>query len=179
MKTLHIPFIYPPCLASALIILLFIPAIAEETTIGDFGVGILTLIGPRASSVSLIAPSDISNWALSPIGTGVNTIDGTLQVSADGDWQVSATDSSSTTNGRMTEWDGSQYIATNPKRLASPMSIFVVSGGNVDTGYKKTLPSGGVIAIGPTTNNILKDVKVNTTGVRRVTNSPSFRLGMK
>jgi hypothetical protein len=153
--------VYPLILPLILFLFMIVPAVADETPPGGSGVGILTLGGHAATSVELIPPANIDNWVLIPAGTGVNTIEGKLQVSADGDWQVSASDSSPTTNGHMTESDVNGYITPDPEQLDSVMSIAVASGGNVDTGYERALPAGGVIAIGPTTGNVLKDVKVN------------------
>lgn len=144
---------YSPILTLALFLFMIMPSAADETPPGGSGVGILTLGGQAATSVELIPPNNIENWALSPTGTGENTISGTFKVKANGDWQVSATDSSSTTSGHMTEWDGSQYITQYPKQLDRPMTISAASGGYIEIVDEVELPSGGMIAIGTNTNN--------------------------
>lgn len=151
--------VYSLVLPLALFFLLIISASADGTSPGDSGAGIMTLGGPCATNVSITAPDDIDNWEMSPFGTGVNIQVGRLQVKADGDWQVTAEDKDATTSGHMTEWYDGSYIST-PEQLDSVMSISVASGGSVDTGYEKALPAGGLIAKGPTTNNVFNDVPI-------------------
>ncbi|HPE63703.1 MAG TPA: hypothetical protein PLQ49_06320 [Methanothrix sp.] len=146
-----------------LAILAAAPAIADYIPPGGEGSGRLVLGGTPATLYTIIAPDYISDWSLSPVGDGMNEVVGTLQVGANGNWQVTAKDlDTTTTNGFMTEHDGTGYVTTDPEQLDSPMSISVESGGNVDTGYEVTLPTGGMIAKGGTTGgeNEMKDVEV-------------------
>jgi len=138
-------------LVFALIIVIVQPALADYIPSGGSGGGSIALGDPTAGTVSIIAPSDINDWILSP-ASGTNTKAGTLKVSADCNWQITATDQDSTnTKGYMTEWDGSNYV-TNPTKLASPMKVSVSTGGIVTTGSEVTLPAGGTIATGSNTN---------------------------
>lgn len=149
-------------LALALAFFLFLnnPSDASGTPPGGFGTGILTMGNSPATSVSISAPATITSWKLSPSGTGVNIIAGTMKVTANVDWQVSATDLDAITQGHMTEWDDSKYIASNPEKLDSHMKVSAQSGGYVDTGYEVELPTGGMIAKGNNTETKIVDVPV-------------------
>lgn len=141
------------------------PVLADYTPPGGEGNDTLELGSSPATSVSIVAPDDITGWVLSPAGDGLNERVGILKVGADGDWQVTATDEDTTnTNGYMAEHDGSNYVTTNQKTLASPMRISVQSGGNVSTGYEVTLPNNNddMIANGGSTGgaSTMKDVDV-------------------
>jgi hypothetical protein len=141
-------------LSLCLVFFIFIATSAAQDYIppGASGGGSITLGDPTAGTVSIIAPSDINDWILSP-AEGTNTKTGTLMVSADCNWRITATDQDSTyTKGYMTEWDGSNYV-TNPTKLASPMQVSVSTGGIVTTGSEVTLPAGGTIATGSSTND--------------------------
>ena len=125
------------------IFLMVMPVAADYAPPGGSGGGILELGEVPAKTVSITVP-DVTGWVLR---SGVNSRLSVINVSADGDWQVTANDAGTTTNGKMTEWFSGYYI-TNPKNLVSPMSVSVESGGNIDTGYEVVLPVGGMIAKG-------------------------------
>jgi hypothetical protein len=139
-------------------LILIMPAAADDIAPGAFGGDIMTLSGSPANYISITA-SDIADWVLN---RGTNEENpGELRVSADGDWKITASDLSSTTNGYLTEWDGNQYIINSPLKLANPMSISVPTPQSyVDAGYEVTLPTGGKIAEGPTTNSQPEKVDV-------------------
>jgi hypothetical protein len=132
----------------ALNFLVVMPAAADDTPPGGLGEGDL-VVGEAATTVSIIAPNNITDWLLSP--GSVNARASVFTVSADGDWYVKANDSDSVTNGRMTESDDGSYI-NDPKKLANPMNVSVESGGNVTEGYDVKLPNGGMIARGGETS---------------------------
>ncbi|MCK9564759.1 MAG: hypothetical protein M0Q43_01765 [Methanothrix sp.] len=129
----------------ALIFVVVLPVAADYTPPGGSGGGNLELGEGPANTVSIIAPNVITDWVLRP--GNVNTRAGVIKVSADGDWQVTATDSSSTTNGNMTEWYDGSYLS-NPEQLENPMNVSVESGANITAGYEVRLPGGGMIAKG-------------------------------
>ncbi|MDD4651565.1 MAG: hypothetical protein PHQ34_04975 [Methanothrix sp.] len=132
------------------------PVAAEDTPPGGLGEGDLKL-GGGANTVSITAPNDITDWVLR---SGDNSRASVFQVSADGDWKLSATDSDTvTTKGHMTEWYGGNYI-TSPKQLENPMNVSAQTGGNVTAVYEVKLPAGGIIALGGTTNLDEKNVEV-------------------
>jgi hypothetical protein len=141
------------CFVFALILLMAMPAAAVYTPPGGSGGGILELGDDPATTLSITAPDEVTGWVLRP---GVNSRVGLLKVSANGNWQVTANDNDTTTNGQMTEWYDGSYI-NNPKQLASTMSVSVESGGNISSGYEVELPVGGMIANGG-----------NTTGEKNV-----------
>ena len=144
--------------AFGLVLTLFMagPA-AAYTPPGGEGGGQIVLGESPATEVSITAPDDITGWVLTP---GDNNRVGILKVSANGDWQVTATDEDTTnTNGYMTEWYDSSYVGT-PEQLASHMNVSVESGGNISTGYEVELPTGGKIADGGSTSSEYKDVEV-------------------
>lgn len=135
-----------------------VPAVAEYIPPGGSGGGSITLGGSPATVYSITAPDDISSWALSP-SDGENTHVGTLHMSANGEWKITANDADLlNTLGHMTEWDGSGYNVLN--KLAAAMHVSVESGENVSAGYEVVLPAGGMIAYGASTGSAEKDVAV-------------------
>ena len=147
------------CLCLVLFIFIATSAAEDYTPPGGSGGGSIILGEPTAGVVSFSAPSGISNWILSP-ADGMNTHAGTFTVSADCNWQVTVSDQDTTnTNGYMTEWDGSNYVAS-PIKLASPMSVAVATGGDVTNGYEVTLPGSGTVAEGATTGGSQKNIDV-------------------
>lgn len=151
-----------PCAFSfvfALIFVIVVPVAADYTPPGGSGGGSIILGEPTAGVVSISAPNDFSDWILSP-ADGTNTHAGTFTVSADCNWQVTVSDQDTTnTNGYMTEWDGSNYVAS-PIKLASPMSVAVATGGDVTNGYEVTLPGSSIVAKGATTGGLQKNIDV-------------------
>lgn len=85
-----------------------------------------TLSGNVESSWAISAlPTDNTNFQLTPGTTETHT--GTLTVNTNKGtaWFVKATADAATghSQGYMSEWDGSAYVASSPKALASPMKI--------------------------------------------------------
>lgn len=99
-------------------------------------------------SIDITPPSAIIGWELSPSASQPVTQNGTLVVTITGgpaSWSVTAQDSNATTNGHMTEWDGS-YNPAN--KLQMPMWVAAPPDYNVE------LPTGGEIATGTTSENV-------------------------
>ncbi len=171
--------LYVIALSLVLLISGITPAVADYTPPGGSGSGRITLGGSPATTYSITAPADFSGWQLSPLNDP-NTHVGILKVSANGDWQVAASDTdTSHTNGHMTEWDSSSYDTSN--KLASSMRLSVQSGGNVSTGYEVTLPTGGKIADGGSTESAEKNVEVTfkqpvSWNDKALTNGHSYRM---
>ena len=155
------------------------PVVADYTPPGGPGSGSITLGESPATTYSITAPDDIIGWQLSPFNDP-NIHVGILKVNANGNWQVAASDTdTSHTDGHMTEWDSSSYYTSN--KLASPMKVSVQSGGNVSTGYEVTLPNGGKIADGGSTEGADKNVDVTfkqpvSWNDKALTNGHSYRM---
>lgn len=131
------------------------PVAADDTPPGGLGGGDLELGGSPADSVSLTV-HDVTDWVLR---SGSNSRASVFQAGANGDWQLSATDGSSTTNGHMTEWYGGSYIS-NPEQLENPMNVSAQAGGNITAGYEVQLPAGGRVALGESTGLVEKNIDV-------------------
>lgn len=149
-------------LSLALVISAMAPVFAEDLLLlspGGDGSGNIVMGSGPASTYSIIVPSGITDWELSPLGDGVSTKKGSMHVTADGDWRVSVSDTDSTnTKGHMTDYDGSSYVTTN--YLASPMNVSVQSIINDITGYEVELPTGGNIVTGSSTITEGRDISV-------------------
>lgn len=138
------------------------PVLAEDLLLlspGGDGSGNIVMGSGPANTYIIVAPSDITGWELSPLDDGVSTKQGSMHVTADGDWRVSVSDTDSTnTKGHMTDYDGSSYVTTN--YLASPMKVSVQSIINDITGYEVELPAGGNIVTGGSTITEGRDISV-------------------
>jgi len=78
---------------------------------------------PPLPTIEITAPASILDWELAPSGEQPKETTGTLKVDvtpASESWQVKATDEDGTTYGKMTEWTGSAYGAT---QLQTAMDI--------------------------------------------------------
>lgn len=139
----------------ALVFLAARPVAADDTPPGGLGGGELKIGGGSANNVSLTV-QNITDWVLRP---GANSRSSIFQVSADGDWQLSAADGSSTTSGNMTEWYGGSYLS-NPKQLKNPMNVSVQAGGNITAGYEVKLPASVRVALGESTGMAEKNIDV-------------------
>ena len=84
------------------------PAFAGDAAVGSGGFDQMELGSQPATEFSISASSDITDWVLF-YSSEANTRPLELQVSANGNWKVSAEDLSIITKGHMTEWDGSNY----------------------------------------------------------------------
>ena len=157
------------------VFLMVIPAAADYAPPGGSSGGNLELSGDT-TTVSITVSNNITEWGLHP---GDNTCVGVLKVSADGNWQVAAVDNSLTTDGHMTEWYDGSYL-TDPKKLASAMSVSVQPTGSITTGDEVELPGGGMIAMGGDTSG---EISVDVTFKQSVswndyalTNGHSYRM---
>ena len=139
-----------------LILLALAPVVAGDFVPPGGSGGSSIVVGENSGGIDFTI-ADVSGWNLDPI-EGVNSRTSVLKVKSDGNWQLSVKDPDTlNTNGHITEWDGSSYVAAN--RLASPMSVSVQSGEMLN-GYDVTLPAGGIIARGTGTGSTGKDVVV-------------------
>ena len=139
------------------IILVIDPVFAgEDVAVGDGGNGLMEIGSQQATEFSISASSGISDWVLL-YSSEANTCPFELHVSANGNWKVTAEDLRTTTDGHMTEWDGSDY---GSERLINPMMVSATSSGYIEKVDEVELPVGGIIAIGTDTSNEIIDLPV-------------------
>ncbi len=91
-----------------------------------------------APSIEISAPTDITDWALSPQGDQPNEQEGTLGVTCSGGWEVTAKDAEAATGGKMTDWDGADY---SDIQLSNYLTV-------ATDGYEVELPDEDTIATG-------------------------------
>jgi hypothetical protein len=99
------------------------------------------------AAIEITAPTNITGWPLSPQGDQPQEKTGPLNVTCSGNWQVTVKDADNTTNGTMTEWNGTAYGTI---QLANFMKVATTYGGT----YNVTLPTGGIIATGTGNANV-------------------------
>jgi len=134
-------------LALALLAFLAGPALGDEAAVGEGGGGYLPLGDgwEPSGTITIMAPTDIADFALVP---GQNNVEeGTLTVTADAAWSVSVSDEDDeTTGGKMTEYDTQtgNYIADSPDQLEAFM--LVKATGTYGSGTNVSLEDGGQIA---------------------------------
>jgi hypothetical protein len=99
-----------------------------------------TAIRGNPQAIMVITAPDDTEFA--NLNQGSNTIGGTLNVKCNTNWQVSVSDDDATTNGHMTEWNGTTYLS---KKISTPMNVR-----NASQIITITLAGPGIIAAGNT-----------------------------
>lgn len=111
----------------------------------------LTFIVPEAAqaqSIEVTPPTNITDWVFNPSLEQPQTQTGTCVINVTNttdNWTLTAQDLNATTNGYMTEWDGSSYV-TGGAKLHNAMNISAtsevtlpnVAGTNIATGTGNT-----------------------------------------